>query len=225
MQTTEIIQRLKSMANPKNVAGMARFGISGGEMLGISAPDRRAVSKQFLQLHRSDHEYRHRVAQELWDCGIHEAMMMAADIDVPSLVTIKQMEAWVKDFYSWDLVDQTCGTLFDKTPFAYEKAVQWAKRDQEFVRRAGFAMMAMLAVHDKVAPDAKLTQFFPLIEKYADDDRNFVKKAVNWALRQIGKRNSALRKQALVVSQRLIERPEPSARWIGRDAYRELNVL
>ncbi len=203
MTSSEIIKRLKEMANPKNVEGMARFGIKGGKMLGISAPDRRAVSKEFLSIHKKELDYRHTVAQELWDSGIHEAMMMASDIDAPSLVTESQMDAWAKDFYSWDLVDQTCGTLFDKTPFAYQKASEWAKRDEEFVRRASFALMAWLAAHDKKAADSQFEPFFDLIEKYATDERNFVRKAVNWALRQIGKARPNLKSQALEIALKL----------------------
>ncbi len=218
----EIIQQLKSMKNAQNVEGMKRFGINGGEMLGIPAPDRRSVSKQFLRLHKKELEYRHKIAQELWDSGVHEAMMMASDIDMPTLVTEAQMEAWANDFNSWDIVDQTCGTLFDKTLFAFGKASQWAQREEEFVRRAGFALMAWLAIHDKQASDEKLARFFPLIELYSTDERNFVKKAVNWALRQIGKRNANLKKEALKISEKLKNSPDKTAHWIGSDAYREL---
>ena len=133
------------------------------------------------------------------------------------------MDSWAKDFDSWDICDQVCSNLFDRTPYAWQKAGQWARDKREYVRRAGFVLMAALSVHDKKAPDAKFLKFFPLIEKYSTDERNFVKKAVNWALRQMGKRkNSNLRKPALILAKKLAASASPSARWSGRDAFREL---
>lgn len=218
MDQKEVIVLLKKHANPNNVAGMARFGINPKNTLGIGIPYLRELAKKIGK--------NHQLAQQLWKTKIHEARLLAGFIDDHKLVTVKQMESWVKDFDSWDICDQVCSTLFDKTPYAYPKAKQWAKRKEEFVRRAGFVMMACLAVHDKKAPDKKLQQFFPLIEKYSTDERNFVKKAVNWALRQIGKRrNSKLRKPALALSAKLSKADSPSARWIGKDAFRELKNL
>jgi 3-methyladenine DNA glycosylase AlkD len=144
-------------------------------------------------------------------------------MDDPRLVTRRQMDSWAKDFDSWDICDQVCSNLFDQTPYAYQKAVQWAKRPEEYVRRAGFVLMAALSVHDKQASDEKLLKFFLLIEKYSTDGRNFVKKAVNWALRQMGKRrNSKLRKPAMALAAKLSKADSAAARWIGKDAYREL---
>lgn len=215
MDLKTIIQILKRHANPKNAADMARFGINSKNTLGISIPILRSLAKKIGKDHR--------LAGQLWRTKIHEARLLAGFIDDPKLITVKQMESWAGDFDSWDICDQVCSNLFDKTPYAYRKAKQWAKDKREFVRRAGFVMMACLAVHDKKAPDKKLLQFFPLIEKYSADERNFVKKAVNWALRQIGKRRqSDLRKPAIALAGKLSLSKLPAARWIGKDALREL---
>ncbi len=220
MTAEEIITLLKSKANPKNVEGMARFGINPKNTLGISVPELRKLAKEIgricLPAGRN-----HALAQELWDCGIHEAKLLAGFIDNHKEVTQKQMDDWVSDFDSWDVCDQVCGNLFDKTPFAFDKAYVWAKDEREFVRRAGFAMMAVLAVHDKKATDEKFLEFFPLIKQYSIDERNFVKKAVNWALRQIGKRNTNLLKHARIFAQEIQKMPFPSSRWIAGDALRE----
>lgn len=210
-----MILLLKKHANPKNAAGMARFGINPKNTLGISIPVLRTLAKKIGKDHK--------LAQQLWKTKIHEARLLAGFIDDPKLVTAKQMESWAKDFDSWDICDQACSNLFDKTPYAYRKAREWTKSNKEFVRRAGFVMMACLAVHDKKAPDKTFLQFFPLIEKYSSDDRNFVKKAVNWALRQIGKRrHSKLRKPAITLAKKLSASNSPAARWTGKDALREL---
>lgn len=164
----------------------------------------------------------HLFAEELWASGIHEARILASMIDEPQLVTTQQMDDWVHDFDSWDVCDQVCGNLFDKTPCAYQKAIEWCSQEQEFVRRAGFVMMAELAVHDKKALDEAFLPFFPLIQRYADDPRNFVKKAVNWALRQIGKRNSHLRTLSLACADDILRMDSKTARWIAKDAIREL---
>jgi 3-methyladenine DNA glycosylase AlkD len=164
----------------------------------------------------------HSLAADLWVSGIHEARILAGLVDDPALVTEKQVEAWAAEFDSWDVVDGTCCNLFDRTPFAYSKAVEWSGRDEEFVKRAAFSLMAGLAVHDKASSNQAFRQFFPLIEREAGDPRNFVRKAVNWALRQIGKRNLSLNREAVSVARR-IERTGPrSARWVASDALREL---
>lgn len=214
MNYAEIIEKLKSLSNPKNIEGMARFGINPKNTLGVSIPELRKIAK--------DTGRNHVLAQKLWDSKIHEAMLLAGFIDEHEKVTEKQMEAWVKDFDSWDVCDQVCSNLFDKTEFAWEKAVEWTKREEEFVKRAGYVMMACLAVHDKKAQDADFEKFFPLIKKGATDERNFVKKAVNWALRQIGKRNSALNKKAIKVGKEIQEMDSKTAKWIANDALREL---
>ena len=193
---------------------MARFGIKTDRALGISVTDLRRLGREIGK----DHD----LALELWASGIHEARILASIIDEPTQVTQAQMEAWAAGFDSWDLVDQCCGNLFDKTPWAWDKALEWSERDEEFVKRAGFALMAWLAVHDKSASNASFAPFFPAIERASGDDRNFVKKAVNWALRQIGKRNATLRRQAVAAARRIAKQEARSARWIARDALREL---
>lgn len=214
MDYKEVIDRLNGMADRKNVEGMTRFGINPNGTLGISIPNLREIAKNIGKDHK--------LALELWDSGIHEARLLAAFIDDYKMVTDEQMEKWVKDFDSWDVCDQVCSNLFDKTELAYDKAKQWAEREEEYVRRASFAMMATLAVHDKKASDDKFMQFFDLIKLYAYDDRNFVMKAVNWALRQIGKRNDNLRIIAINCAEELIQYDKQSAKWIAKDALREL---
>jgi 3-methyladenine DNA glycosylase AlkD len=210
----DIVARLEALGSPENRAGMARFGIDTSRALGISVTQLRAVAKE-LPRDRA-------LAQKLWETGIHEARLLATMVDDPGAVDVRQMEAWSAEFNSWDLVDQCCSNLFVKTPWAVPKATEWTRRGEEFVKRAGFALIASLAIHDKKAPDEVFERFLPLIEAQAGDDRNFVKKAVNWALRQIGKRNRSLNLRAIAVAERLEERDERAARWIGRDALKEL---
>ncbi|MFA6530127.1 MAG: DNA alkylation repair protein [Candidatus Micrarchaeia archaeon] len=214
MTCEEIISELKSRSNPKNIEGMARFGISKKGTLGIPIPVLRTIAKRIGK----DHQ----LALELWDSGIHEARLLAGFIGDPKQLTEKQMEAWVKDFDSWDTCDQVCSALFDKTEFAWKKVFEWPEREEEFVRRAGFALMAALSVHDKQAKDEQFVACFPVIIHYSYDERNFVRKAVNWALRQIGKRNLALNAKALVVAKQIQNLDSKSARWIANDAIREL---
>lgn len=214
MQYDEIIKKLKSLSNPKNVEGMARFGINTENTLGISIYTLRPMAKELGK----DHE----LAQQLWKSGIHEARLLAGMIDEPEEVTEQQMETWVRDFDSWDIVDQTCSNLFDKTEYAWQKAVEWTTRKEEYVKRSGFALMACLSVHDKKTGDKEFEKFFPLIKRKSIDERNFVKKAVNWALRQIGKRNLRLNKKAVKVAKEIEKIDSKAARWIARDALREL---
>ena len=219
MVAKEIIDKLRSQANPKNVEGMARFGINPENTLGIPIPVLRKTAKEIGR----DPQ----LAQELWDSGIHEVKILAAMVDDPRKVSKQQMDTWVKDFDSWDVCDQVCMNLFDKTPFAFEKAKEWAEDEKEFIRRAGFAMMACLAWHDKTAGDEKFLEFFPLIKKYATDERNFVKKAVNWALRQIGKGRPKLLPKAIKLAKEIESASRrsnsKSAKWIAKDALRELS--
>jgi 3-methyladenine DNA glycosylase AlkD len=210
----QILKRLRSLAHPSHIAGKDRWNITAAYMLGVTIPDLRRLAKEIGK--------NHVLAAKLWKSGIHEARILAGMIDDPLLVTSAQMDSWAGDFDSWDICDQVCGNLFDKTKFPYKKIVQYSKDEREFVRRTAFTLMATLAVHDKCATDATFIGFFPLIEKYADDDRNFVKKAVNWALRQIGKRNAVLHPVAITCAKRLVARKEPCARWIGGDALKEL---
>jgi len=216
MTSEQIIANLKQYANAQAIDGMARFGIRPTQALGVSIPTLRKMAKEIGR--------NQVLALELWDSGIHEARILASMIAEPRLVSAGQMEEWVNDFDSWDLCDQVCGNLFDKTPYAYQKAVQWSQQEQEFVRRAGFVMMAELAVHDKQAPDEAFLPFFPLIKQYADDERNFVKKAVNWALRQIGKRNDLLRGLALACAYDIQRMDSKTARWVAKDALKELQA-
>jgi 3-methyladenine DNA glycosylase AlkD len=210
----EILMKLESLADPVNVAGMARFGIRPKKVHGIAMPE---LKKMAGQIGRD-----HALAQELWRTEIHEARILASLLADPARVSEKQMERWVKDLDSWALCDACCFNLFDKTAVSLAKAVEWSSRKREFEKRAGFALMASLAVHDKKAPDAAFLKFLPLIEREAVDDRNFVRKAVNWALRQIGKRNERLRRAAIQVAKRIHGMDSKSARWIAADALREL---
>jgi 3-methyladenine DNA glycosylase AlkD len=205
---------LKRLANHDVVKGMARFGINPNKTYGVSMPDVRAIAADF----RTDHQ----LALKLWASGIHEARILASLIDDPAEVTEEQMERWANDFDSWDVCDQCCMNLFDKTPFAYEKAVEWSKRNEEFVKRAGFALMAVLAVHDKKAQDSEFISFLSAIRQGARDDRNFVKKSVNWALRQIGKRSIRLNDAAIEAAEDISKMDSSSAKWIASDAIREL---
>ncbi len=214
MDVKAIVKDLKSKGNAKNREGMSRFGIDTKYAFGVSMPNIRKLGKKIGK--------NHQLAQKLWGTKIHEARILAAIVDEPDKVSEKQMDSWVKEFNSWDLCDQCCMNLFDKTKFAYKKAKQWAKNEKEFTRRGGFALMACLAWHDKEAPDKKFIQFFPLIKKYSTDKRNFVKKSVNWALRQIGKRNKNLNKIAIRVAEDIKKKDSKVAKWIASDAIREL---
>lgn len=205
---------MKSLTNPEAVTGMAKYGIKPNKNYGISVTILRKIAKEIGK--------NHQLAQQLWKSGIRDARILAASIDDPQLITEKQMEEWVKTIDSWDICDHCCGNLFDKTEFAYGKAVQWSTRHETFIKRAGFSLMAWLAVHDKKADDRKFLKFLPIIRKQAHDERNYVKKAVNWALRQIGKRSISLNKKALETSRQIKKIDSKSARWIAADAIREL---
>src|SRR3990172_1499116 len=214
MNCNQIIKKLQSLKNPENVAGMARFGINPNNTYGVSIPTLRKMAKESGK----DQS----LAQELWASRIHEARILAGFVDDPKLVTAEQMENWVKDFDSWDICDQVCSNLFDRTPFAHKKAIEWSNREEEFVKRAGFVLMAALSVHDKKAQDDEFLIFLPIIKREATDERNYVKKAANWALRQIGKRNSTLNKKAMETAKEIQKLGSKSARWIASDAVREL---
>ena len=218
MIVKEILQTLESLGSPENVAGMARFGIKVKKAFGASSAEIKQLAKE-LKKTASD---RHALAQELWATEVHDARALAYLIDDPKRVTAEQMDAWAYDFDNWAICDSTCGYLFSRTPLAYEKAFEWSKQDEEFVKRAGIVLMAWLAVHDKKADDDKIAAFLPELEKYADDDRNFVKKAVNWSLRQIGKRSLYLNGLAVETAEKIRERGTKPARWIASDALREL---
>lgn len=203
MLVTEIIQNLHKEASPNYLDGMKRFGIDSSKALGVAVPALRKMARSI----KKDHA----LALELWDTGIHEARILASMIDDPALVTPQQMDAWVKDFNTWDICDQTCGNLFDRTVFAMEKAVLYSSAEQEYIKRAGFVLMAEYAVHNKTAPNETFMTLFPIIEREALDDRNFVKKAVNWALRQIGKRNHELRIAAIETAGSILQQNTKAA--------------
>ena len=209
-----ILTELRSMADPEKTSGMARYGINPDKTLGISIPALRAIARRIGKDHA--------LAEELWSTGVHEARILASFIDLPGQVTSEQMEIWASDFDSWDVCDQCCSNLFDKIPFADQKAIEWSAREEEFVKRAGFVLMATLAVHDKKAGDEKFIGFLPYIVRESDDERNFVKKAVSWALRQIGKRNRRLNALAIGTAREIQQKDSRAARWIASDALREL---
>jgi 3-methyladenine DNA glycosylase AlkD len=210
----EVLERLRAQGSPESREGMARYGIRTDRAFGVSLYVLRDIAKEL----GTDHE----LAIALWETGNHEARILAGIIDDPAEVTEGQLDRWVAGFDSWDVCDQCCSNLFDRTPFAYAKAFEWADDGREFVRRSGFVMMAALAVHDKEAGDEAFEQFFPVIVLYSGDDRNFVRKAVNWALRNIGKRNLALNRRAIEVAREVQATGARSARWIAADALREL---
>ena len=214
MQLKDAIAELKSMGNPNAAAGMARYGINADRALGVSIPKIQRLAKKIGKSRK--------LAEKLWSSAIHEARILACMIDDPQKVTADQLERWVVDFDSWDLCDQCCNRLFRKTSFARQKALAWARRPEEFVKRAGFVMMAVLAVHDKKAADKQFDPFLKHIKAAASDERNFVKKAVNWALRQIGKRNLSLNKKAIAVAEEIKQFESRAARWVAGDALREL---
>jgi 3-methyladenine DNA glycosylase AlkD len=211
----EIVAHLRTLRNPADVEGQRRYGIAPqGEHFGLRAPVLRAIARQ----HRRDHA----LALALWNTGGHEARVIATLIDDPQRVTRRQMEQWARECDNWAATDACCCVLFDRTPFAIEKAHTWSARRAEFVKRCGFVLMAGLAVHRKELPDAVFHEFLPVIRREATDERNFVKKAVNWALRQIGKRNPRLRRAAIAEAKRVRQIDSSSARWIAADALREL---
>jgi 3-methyladenine DNA glycosylase AlkD len=211
---SEIIEWLQSQRNESNMAGMSRFGINTHNAFGVKMPVLRAKAKTL----KKDMT----LSRELWKTGFHEARMIDGFIADPKKITEKDMDEWVRDFNSWDICDVVCFGLFCKTDLYDKKIAEYASNEAEYIRRAAFAMIAGLALADKKLPDEAYLKYFELIEKYAFDDRNFVRKAVNWALRQIGKRNKSLCLKALECSHRIKQQPHKSARWIASDAIREL---
>ncbi len=215
MEASDIIELLKQSSSPAYREGMLRFGIDNSNAVGVRIPDLRKLAKVI----KKDHD----LAQQLWETNVHEAKLLATMIDDPKLVTQQQIDEWTLDFDSWDICDQACSNLFARTPFAINKAIEYCNREEEFVKRAGFVIMAALSVHDKKADDMVFIQFMPIIEREAHDERNFVKKAVNWALRQIGKRNNALKLIAIATGERILLQNSKAAKWIANDALRELH--
>ena len=212
---SEILAHLQSLAKPENVAGMARYGINPDHTYGVSMPILRQLAREIGKDHR--------LAAELWSSGVHEARILASLVDDPALVTEDQMGRWVAEFDSWDVCDQCCSNLFTRTRLAYRKAMEWSTSQKEFTKRAGFVLMATLAVKDKKGSDGQFEPFFANIKMGATDGRNFVRKAVNWALRQIGKRSPDLNRKARETAQQIRLIDSASARWIAADALRELS--
>ncbi len=214
MNAMEVIARLHGLADEIHHSGLARFGIADRRALGVSVPKLRSLAKEIGK--------NQKLAIALWNTRIHEARILASMVADPSLTTEHLLDEWVAQIDSWDICDGFCSGLVDKTPFAVARAFAWSSRKEEFVRRAGFVVIAALAVHDKKAPDSKFVQFFPLFLEHSGDDRNFVRKAVNWALREIGKRNSRLNAKAIKLAKKIHKQDTKAARWIAADALREL---
>jgi len=210
----EVLRMLRAAARPEELEGMARFGMTPERRLGVAVPEMRRIAKQVGKDHA--------LALELWKSKIPEAMMVASMIDDPEQVTSKQMEEWVKDFNSWDVCDQVCMNLFEKTDLVWKKAVDWSGREEEYVKRAAFALMACLAWHNKEAPGENFVKFIPVIKREATDGRDMVKKSVSWALRNIGKRNPTMNQMALKAARDIQNMGTRSARWIGSDVIRDL---
>ena len=214
VEVQSAIAWLKQHSTKRTREGMARYGIPADDALGVSVADIRVLGKR---LGRNQP-----LAAALWETGVYEARMLTSFVGEPARLTSAQMDRWCRDFDSWAICDSLCFHLFDRTPHAWTKVEQWSDKRQEFVKRAAFALLASLAAHDKQAPDAEFVERLVLIERAATDERNFVKKGVNWALRTIGKRNAALNAAAVTVARRLADSPEAAARWIGKDALRDL---
>jgi 3-methyladenine DNA glycosylase AlkD len=210
----DVLDRLKDKAKPEQLEGMAKYGITVERRLGVSVPNMRKLAKELGRDHR--------LALELWATGIAEAMIVAGMVDEPAKLTEEQMEEWVKGIDSWDVCDQTCMNLFEKNQLAWKKIVDWSGREEEFVKRTAFSLIACLAWHDKRASDEKFMELLPVIVRAATDERSFVKKAVNWALRNIGKKNLNLNKAAINTAKEIRRLDSKAARWIAADAIREL---
>ena len=210
-----LLAQLERKGSKKGVEGMARFGIVARKAFGVSVGDIRALAKKIGR----DHE----LAAKVWSSGIQEGRMLAVFIDDPARVTGRQMDAWARDFENWADCDTACFHLFDKTPLAWKKIEQWSSKKEEFVKRAAFALLASVALHDKESSDEPFLRSMKLIERGAKDDRNFVKKGVSWALRGIGHRNARCREAAMTVARRLSRSDDAPSRWVGKDALRDLS--
>jgi len=210
----DVLDKLQSKAQPEQLKGMAKYGMTMEQRLGVSVPDMRKLAKEIGRDHK--------LALDLWKTGIAEARILAAMVGDPAKLTEEQMEDWVKGINSWDVCDQVCMNLFEKNQLAWKKIVDWSEREEEFVKRTAFSLIACLAWHDKKASDARFIELLPVIVRGATDERNFVKKAVNWALRNIGKRNIKLNEAAINAAKEIQRRESKAARWVASDAIREL---
>ena len=214
VSVVEVLKRLKAEARSDRVEGMARYGMVAERRLGVSIPEMRRIAKEVGKDHG--------LALGLWETGIPEARIVAAMVDEPEMLTEEQMEDWVRDFNSWDVCDQVCMNLFEKTPLVWKKILDWSEREEEFVKRTAFTLIACLAWHDKKVEDEKFVELFPVIKRGATDERNYVKKAVNWALRNIGKRNPNLNRAAIETAREIQRIDSKAARWIASNALKEL---
>jgi 3-methyladenine DNA glycosylase AlkD len=210
----DVLDKLRSKAKPEQLEGMAKYGMTIEKRLGVPVPDMRKLAKELGRDHK--------LALNLWRTGIAEARILAGMVGDPDKLTEEQMEEWVKDINSWDVCDQVCMNLFEKNRLAWKKIIDWSDREEEFVKRTAFSLIACLAWHDKKASDEKFIGLFPVIVRGAADERNFVKKAVNWALRNIGKRNLNLNEAAINTAREIQRLDSKAARWIAADAIREL---
>jgi 3-methyladenine DNA glycosylase AlkD len=209
-----VVASLRRMGSARVRDGMARYGLPAENAFGVSVAAIQALAKR---LGRS-----HELARELWDAEWFEARMLSAFVDEPERITAAQMDRWARAFDNWGICDTVCFHLFDRTPHAFRKVAAWARSKKEFERRAAFALLASLAGHDRTTPDGAFERCLPLVERYAGDERNFVKKGVSWALRRVGRRSPSLHEKSVALARRLADSAEPSARWIGRDALRDL---
>jgi 3-methyladenine DNA glycosylase AlkD len=210
----DVLDKLQSKAKPEQLKGMAKYGMTVEQRLGVSVPDMRKLAKEIGKDHK--------LALDLWRTGIAEARIVAAMVGDPAKLTDEQMEDWVKGINSWDVCDQVCDNLFEKSQLAWKKIIDWSEREEEFVKRTAFSLIACLAWHDKKASDEKFIELLPIIIREATDERNFVKKAVNWALRNIGKRNLNLNEAAINTAKEIQRLDSKAARWVASDAIREL---
>lgn len=216
MAVHEALAWLKDSASPVVREGMARYGIPSDKALGVAVGAIQAFAKK---LGRDA-----ALSQALWGTDVYEARHLAVFVGDPASLSSAQMDGWCRDFDNWAICDAACFQLFDRSPFAFQKVAQWAGEEGEFQKRASFALLASLALHDRKAPDSAFRETFPLLEAASGDERNFVKKAVNWALRAIGSRNPALHADSLALAAGLAVSSDPSARWIGKDALRQLQT-
>lgn len=214
MELQEIVGRLELLSTPENIEGMARFGITPEKTYAVRIPELRKIAKETGK--------NHEMALKLWALDFRETKILACMIEDPEMVSSAQMNEWALEFDYWEICDQCCMNLFSKTKFAYEKIFEWGKHEEEFVKRAAFSLLAVLAVHDKKQSDEQFEQYFPLLISASTDNRNFVKKSVNWALRSIGKKNSSLNKSSIDLAEEILAINTKSSKWIASNALKEL---
>jgi 3-methyladenine DNA glycosylase AlkD len=214
MELQEIVAKLELLSTPENIEGMERFGITPEKTYAVRIPELRKIAKESGK--------NHELALELWELDFRETKILACMIDDPKMVSSSQLNAWVLEFDYWEICDQCCMNLFRKTSFAYDKIFEWGEHEAEFVKRAAFSLLAVMAVHDKKQPNHQFEQYYPLLISASTDNRNFVKKAVNWALRSIGKKNSSLNKSSIDLAEEILALNTKSSKWIASNALKEL---